>query len=81
MAPTRRTRRRQQRVQAKRPSRQSVPIAKRLGLLVLGVLMIAAGITLVAAGGSGSAERLGRIAGILIVIGIVVVVIALLGYR
>jgi hypothetical protein len=48
-------------------------------LVIGGVVMIAAGIALVGAGSSSNAERLGRLAGILILIGIVVVAIGAIG--
>lgn len=51
----------------------------RLGLLVGGSLMILAGAALLVAGGPQTATRLGRVAGILIVIGIVALVVGTIG--
>ena len=79
---SRRARRRLERERAKRtgPSRP-VPPLQRVLLLTLGLAMVIGGVALVAAAGTGSAQRLGRVAGILIVIGIVVVAVGMLGRR
>jgi hypothetical protein len=58
-----------------------VPPLQRVLLLTLGLAMVIGGVALVAAAGTGSAQRLGRVAGILIVIGIVVVAVGMLGRR
>jgi hypothetical protein len=41
--------------------------------------MIAAGIALLAAGGTGAAQRLGRLAGIFIIIGLVLAAVGAIG--
>ena len=58
-----------------------MPPLQRVLLLTLGLAMVIGGVALVAAAGTGSAQRLGRVAGILIVIGIVVVAVGMLGRR
>ena len=78
--PSRRTRRRLERQRAKRATRvrRLSPLA-RLGLIVGGLLMIAAGIAILVAGSSGNAQRLGRLAGILILIGLIIAAAGAIG--
>jgi hypothetical protein len=55
--------------------------ASRIGLAALGVVLVAAGLALVLHGGSGNAERLGRLAGIMILVGLVLVGVSAFGSR
>lgn len=52
----------------------------RLGLAAGGVLMVVAGVLLLMAGGPGTAARVGRVAGIVILLGIVAVAAAVIGH-
>ena len=52
---------------------------RRLLVSGAGLLMVAVGIALLAASATGSAARLGRVAGILIVIGLVVLAVGMIG--
>jgi hypothetical protein len=52
----------------------------RLGLAAGGILCVLAGSALLVAGGPGTAARLGRVAGILIVIGVVACIAAAVGH-
>lgn len=72
MSGARRARRRRdrERIRRVRPTRSFSPLSRGL-LLVGGILCILAGIALLTAGGPGNAARLGRIAGILILLGII----------
>lgn len=80
MGRSRRARRRVERQRARRPARgRALSLFARLGLLALGLLSIGGGIALLTAGGPGTATRLGRVAGILIVIGSVAVIAAAIG--
>lgn len=78
---SRRARRRRERERARRPSAsRGLPPLQRLLLTGAGLVMIFGGVALLAASASaGSAERLGRVAGILIVIGLVVLAIGMIG--
>ena len=68
MGRSRKARRRSERARAKRPAstRALSPFA-RAGLIAGGVACILGGVALLVAGGPGTAARLGRVAGILIV--------------
>jgi hypothetical protein len=55
------------------------PLA-RLGLAAGGIACVLGGIALLVAGGPGTASRLGRVAGILIVIGAVACIAAAVGH-
>ena len=55
------------------------PLA-RLGLAAAGVVCVLGGSALLVAGGPGTAARLGRVAGILIVIGVVACIAAAVGH-
>ncbi len=66
----RRRRRRYERERSKRPARQKRGVAGRVGLVVLGVAMVAGGVVLLLAGSSST--RIPRVAGILIIVGLVV---------
>ncbi|HZT95644.1 MAG TPA: hypothetical protein VFB34_02290 [Chloroflexota bacterium] len=68
----RRRRRRIEREHSKRPARPPRSLARRLGLLIVGLILVAGGIALLLAGGSST--RLPRVAGILIIVGLVVAV-------
>ena len=79
MSRSRRSRRRFERQRARRPeSRRLSPIV-RLGLLIGGAVLIVAGAALLTAGGSANAARLGRLAGILILLGLVGVGVGIVG--
>jgi hypothetical protein len=54
--------------------------AARAGLIVGGVICVLGGVALLAAGGPGTAARLGRVAGILIVIGAVACIAGVIGH-
>ncbi|MGH2448960.1 MAG: hypothetical protein ACRDFS_10220 [Chloroflexota bacterium] len=56
-----------------------MPVWLRLVLLGGGVLLVAAGIALLTTGSFRNAARLGRLAGILILLGLVAVVIGVIG--
>jgi hypothetical protein len=60
------------------PVRRLSP-ATRAGVAAIGILALAGGIGLLVAPAAGTAQRLGRIAGILILLGIAAVVVAALG--
>jgi hypothetical protein len=49
-------------------------------LIIGGVVCVLGGIALLVAGGPGTAARLGRVAGILIVIGVVALIAAAIGH-
>ena len=78
--PSRRARRRIERRRAKhaRPVRR-LPLAARLALTLGGVAVIVAGIVLLTSGSPGTASRLARVAGILILLGVVGIGVAILG--
>jgi len=81
MGRSRKSRRRAERVRSKRRSTtQVVSPAARLGLIFGGVACIVAGAALLVAGGPGTAARLGRVAGILIVIGLVACIAGGIGH-
>jgi hypothetical protein len=73
----RRARRRHERERARRPTRPPRSIASRIGFVVAGVAMVAGGVFLLAAGGTST--RLPRVAGILIVVGLVLAVVGIMG--
>lgn len=75
----RRARRRYQRARARKPARQPMSATTRLGFLALGLIMVAGGVALVV--GGSSSPRIFRVAGILIIIGFVLVGIGLIGSR
>lgn len=80
MSPSRRSRRRYERQRAKKPvRRRTVNPLTRIALVVAGALFVVGGIALVASGSAGNAARLSRIAGILIIVGLVLAGIGLLG--
>ncbi|HZS93790.1 MAG TPA: hypothetical protein VFA78_03265 [Chloroflexota bacterium] len=80
MPPSRRTRRRLERRRAKQPRRsQSLSPLTRAGIVGAGILAIAGGAALLVAGNPASAERLGRIAGILILLGCAAIGVGLIG--
>ncbi|GAC1473194.1 MAG: hypothetical protein PVSMB7_26830 [Chloroflexota bacterium] len=64
----------------RRPKRERrfTPV-QRVGLILLGLLMIAAGAALLVRGNSGTAARLGRVAGIMILVGVVLAVLGGVG--
>lgn len=78
--PSRRARRRleRQRLKRARPVRR-LPLAARLALAIGGVAAILAGVVLLTSGSPGSATRLARLAGILILLGLAGIGIAILG--
>jgi len=77
---TRRGRRRRERQRAKRPPRgKQLSHATRAALVGAGLLAIIGGAVLLGAGGAGNAARLGRVAGILIIIGFVAIGAAAIG--
>lgn len=80
MSSRRRSRRRfeRKRVKERRPVRR-LSMAARLGLVAAGALAVMAGIFLLAHGSAGNAERLGRISGILILLGLVCIGAGALG--
>jgi Flp pilus assembly protein TadB len=81
MSRTRKARRRDERTRSKRrPATGSMSPATRLALIVGGIACVLGGIALLVAGGPGTAARLGRVAGILIVIGVVASIAAALGH-
>ena len=51
----------------------------RLALITGGALLIALGVLLLAAGGPSTARRLGRVAGVVIVLGAVAMVVGAIG--
>lgn len=80
MGRSRRSRRRSERARARRTSqvrRLSAPA--RAGFVVLGVVLVATGIFLLADVSSGTAARLGRVAGILMIVGCVLVGLGAVG--
>ena len=80
MSSSRRARRRRERQRAKRHvSRRSYPVATRVGVGMAGVAAIVAGVALLLHGGPQTATRLGRVAGVLMVLGFVAIVVALRG--
>jgi hypothetical protein len=81
MGRTRRSRRRIARQRASRPVHaHRLGAGVRLGLVAAGGCLILAGALLLVAGGTQTAERLGRIAGILIVLGLVALGAAAIGH-
>lgn len=82
MSVTRKSRRRRERSRAKNPARgSSLSLLARAGLIAAGVVLVIAGAALLIAGGAGNAARLGRVAGILIIVGIVIIVAGTVGRR
>jgi hypothetical protein len=80
MSSSRRRRRRLERERAKRPTRsRGLSPPARVALALGGILMVAAGIGLLGHGGSATEARLGRLAGILILVGIVLLGIGAIG--
>lgn len=80
MPPSRRTRRRLERQRAHRPARgRPLGVWGRLGLAVGGIAAVVIGVLLLAAGNRVTAHRLGRIAGILIILGLAAVAVAAIG--
>lgn len=77
---SRRGRRRRERTRTKAPprGRRLSPFA-RIGAIGVGVLLVVAGAVLLSSGSPGNAARLGRVAGILILVGIVAVVAGFIG--
>ncbi len=70
-----------QRDRAKRPvHRHALLPAQRIGLAAVGIIVIAAGCLLLVSGGPGTTTRLGRVAGIMILLGVVAVVAAAIGH-
>jgi hypothetical protein len=77
---SRRSRRRYERARAKRPSQvRRVSAPARIGFIILGLVLVAAGIFLLADVSSGTAARLGRVAGILMIVGCVLVGVGAVG--
>ena len=80
MSSSRKYRRRRERSRANRPAVQRrLSASRRLLLVALGVVLVVAGILLLIRGGPGTAVRLGRVAGILIIIGLVLMGVAAVG--
>lgn len=81
MGRSRKARRRADRTRAKRrsPTRSMSPFA-RVGLIAGGTACVVGGAALLVAGGPGTAARLGRVAGILIVIGLVACIAGAIGH-
>src|ERR687884_311521 len=80
MSSSRRTRRRRERARAKRVTpvrRLALPL--RAALIVGGVIMIAGGVLLLARGNPDTDRRLGRLAGIVILLGCAAVLVGLIG--
>jgi hypothetical protein len=77
---SRRARRRRERARSKRarPVHRLSPLV-RLGLALGGAVLIVGGVLLLTAGGPGTAARLGRVAGILILLGAVGIGAAVIG--
>ena len=76
----RRARRKAERARARHPiSRPGLSLAARAGLGALGVLALAGGVAILARGSAGNAERLSRVAGILILIGLALLFVAAFG--
>ncbi|GEM_PF-4582156 len=73
----RRARRRAERARARRSARQPRSWRSRIMFFVGGIIMVAAGVALLLSGGSSS--RLFRVAGILIVVGLVLAGIGIIG--
>jgi hypothetical protein len=80
MGSTRKRRRRIERARAKRPARQNrLRPGTRLGLIVAGVVMVVAGAVLLGHGAAANTQRLSRLAGILILVGLVIAAAGLIG--
>jgi hypothetical protein len=81
MGRSRRSRRRIERQRSKHqaPRRSFSPLA-RAGILVAGAICVIAGVALLTAGNKQSETRLARVAGILIVLGLVGIGAAVLGW-
>ncbi len=80
MGRSRRARRKAERTRTKRvPASRGLSPVARIGLAALGILMVVAGVLLLTHGTLQTEKRLARIAGILILIGLVVVVVAVIG--
>ncbi len=81
MGRRRRARRRIERERAHRTtSRHAISLFNRIGLAVVGLALIVGGILLVTSGSPGNASRLGRIAGIAIILGLVAIGVAIIGH-
>jgi hypothetical protein len=81
MGRSRKARRRTERARAKRASpTRLMSLPARAGLVVGGVGCVLSGVALLVAGGPGTAARLGRVAGILIVIGVVACIAGAIGH-
>jgi hypothetical protein len=80
MGRSRKARRKAERARAKRRvERRSLSIGTRLVVGAAGIVAIGAGVALLFSGTPGTAARLSRVAGILILLGVVGVAVALLG--
>lgn len=80
MSRSRKARRRDERARSRRrPPTEKMSGLFRIGVAVVGVICVFGGIALLSAGGPGTAARLGRVGGILIVIGVVACIAAALG--
>lgn len=80
MPSSRRTRRRYERARAKRPvrDRRLAPV-QRITFVVAGVVLVLAGVILLVSGKPGTAMRLARLAGLMIIIGLVLAGIGVYG--
>lgn len=80
MPPSRRTRRKLERRRASRPQRDSrISVGSRLLLIAGGIVAVVVGIALLVHEAAPNAARLGRLAGILIVVGLVIAGIGAIG--
>ncbi|GAC1444062.1 MAG: hypothetical protein NVSMB52_03020 [Chloroflexota bacterium] len=71
MSGARKYRRRQQRQRGKHPRKRTLGPGGRIGLIALGAILIATGFLLVIHGGGAHAHRLARVAGFMLIGGIV----------
>jgi hypothetical protein len=80
MGRSRKARRKAERARARRPvERRGLSAGTRISVALLGVLAVAAGVALLASGTPSTAARLSRVAGILILLGIVGIGVAAVG--
>lgn len=80
MGRSRKARRRAERARAKRPvQRRELSLAARVGLAAGGAVAILAGVGLLVSGTPSTEARLGRVAGILMLLGIAGIALAIIG--
>lgn len=80
MGRSRKARRKAERARARRRvERRGLSIGARIGVAALGILAIVGGVALLASSQAGTAARLSRVAGILILLGVTGIVVAAIG--